>query len=183
MNIPNAITILRVLLVPFLLYFLLRGEFREALWVLLAAGISDALDGVIARRFNMMTELGALLDPLADKILIIASVLALASTGLLPRWLAALIILRDLIIMGGATAYYLRAGRLQLVPTIPGKANTFVLICTILFVLVTAAGLAHPTAWLPLLFGCSFITTIFSGVHYVVVWGQKAANIRVKGEG
>ncbi len=67
-------------------------------------------------------------------------------------------------------------------PTIPGKVNTFVLICMILVILVTAAGVTRTTAWLPAIFGCAFITTIFSGVHYVVVWGQKAANIRVKGE-
>ncbi len=182
MNIPNAISLLRVLLVPLLLSFLLHGEFRAALWVLLAAGISDALDGAIARRFNMMTELGAFLDPLADKALIIASVVALAWIGLLPRWLAALVIMRDLIIMGGAAAYYLRAGQLKMAPSIPGKVHTFVLICTVILVLITAAGLAH-TAWLPALFGCAFITTIFSGVHYVVLWGRKAANIRAKGEG
>lgn len=180
MNIPNAITVLRILLIPLWVYFLLHGEFRAALWVLLIAGISDALDGFIARRFNMMTELGAFLDPLADKALIIASVLALVWTGLLPRWLAALIILRDLIILGGAVAYYLRAGQIKMAPSLPGKVNTFVLICMILIILVTAAGMAHTAAWLPAIFGCAFITTVFSGVHYVVVWGQKAANIKSK---
>ncbi len=68
-------------------------------------------------------------------------------------------------------------------PTIPGKVNTFVLICTILLVLVTAAGMAHATAWFPGLFGCAFITTIFSGVHYIVVWSRKAAHIKAKNEG
>ncbi len=180
MNIPNAITILRILLVPLLVYFLLQGGFHAALWVLLVAGISDALDGTIARHFNMMTDLGAFLDPLADKALIIASVLALAWTGLLPSWLAVLIILRDLVIMGGAAAFYLRAGQLKMAPTIPGKVNTFVLICTILLVLVTAAGMAHATAWFPALFGCAFVTTIFSGVHYIVVWSRKAVHLKAK---
>ncbi len=183
MNIPNAITILRILLVPLLVYFLLHGEFRASLWVLLVAGISDALDGAIARHFNMMTDLGALLDPLADKALIIASVLALAWTGLLPGWLVALIILRDLVIMGGAAAYYLRAGRLEMAPSIPSKVNTFFQICLILLILVSAAGLANATGWLPALIGCTLLTTVFSGIHYVVVWSRKAANIGVKGKG
>ncbi len=178
MNVPNAITILRMMLVPVLVYFVLHGEYGAALWVLLIAGISDALDGAIARRFNLRTDLGALLDPLADKALIMASVLALAWKGLLPWWLAVVIISRDLIIIGGAIAYYLRAGQLQMAPSTPSKVNTFVQICLVLLVLLSAAGIANATRWVPLLFGCAFATTVFSGAYYVVVWGQKAAQIK-----
>ncbi len=177
MNVPNAITILRIMLVPVLVYFVLHGGYGAALWVLLIAGISDALDGAIARRFNLRTDLGALLDPLADKALIMASVPALAWKGLLPWWLAVVIISRDLIIIGGAIAYYLRAGQLQMAPSIPSKVNTFVQICLVLLVLLSAADIVRAAGWFPLLYGCAFATTIFSGTHYVVLWGQKAAKL------
>lgn len=177
MNIPNTITVLRIMLVPVLVYFLLHGEYRVAIWVLLGAGLSDALDGFIARRFNLRTELGAVLDPLADKTLIIASVLALAWGRLLPWWLAVVIAFRDLIIIGGATAYYLRAGRLEMNPSILSKLNTFVQICMVFLILGTATGMVKAAGWLPALFGCALLTTVFSGMHYIVVWGQKARKL------
>ncbi len=162
------------MLVPVLVFLLLHGEYRAAIWVLLGASLSDALDGFIARRFNLCTDLGAVLDPLADKILIIASVLVLAWGGLLPWWLAVVIAARDLIIIGGATAYYRRAGRLEMNPSIPSKLNTFVQICMVFLILGTAAGMVKAAGWLPALFGCVLFTTVFSGVHYIVVWGKKA---------
>jgi cardiolipin synthase len=181
MNIPNTITVLRILVVPFLVYLLIQGEYRASIWVLLGASLSDALDGFIARRFDLCTDLGAVLDPLADKILIIASVLAIAWGRLLPWWLAVVIAARDLIIIGGATAYYLRAGRLEMRPSIPSKLNTFVQIGMVFLVLGTAAGIVNAAGWLPLLFGCVLFTTVFSGMHYIVVWGQKAAKMKSEG--
>lgn len=177
MNIPNAITMLRIILVPVLVYLLLHGEYRAAIWVLLVAGLSDVLDGFIARRFNLCTYLGSILDPLSDKLLIVSSVLALAWQGLLPLWLTVVIVVRDLIIVGGATAYYLRAGRIEMAPSIPSKVNSFIQICLIFLVLGRAAGMTQTAGWVPLLFGCALFTTVFSGVHYVVVWGQKAKGL------
>lgn len=182
MNVPNSITVLRIMVVPVLVYLLLHGEYRAAIWVLLGASLSDGLDGFIARRFNLCTELGAVLDPLADKILIIASVLALAWGRLLPWWLAVVIAARDLIIIGGATAYYRRAGQIKMHPSIPSKLNTFVQVCMVFLVLGTAAGIVNASGWLPWLFGCTLFTTVLSGLHYIVVWGQKAARIRMKSE-
>jgi len=179
MNIPNTITVLRIMLVPALVWFLLHGEYRAAILVLLGAGLSDVLDGFIARRFNLRTELGAVLDPLADKTLIIASVLALAWAGLLPWWLAVVNAGRDLIIIGGATIYYRRAGQIKMNPSIPSKLNTFVQICVVILTLGTAAGMMKASGWLPALFGCALFTTVFSGIHYIVVWGQKGAKIRM----
>jgi cardiolipin synthase len=180
MNIPNTITILRIMVVPVLVYLLLQGEYCASIWVLLGAGLSDALDGFIARRFNLCTDLGAVLDPLADKILIIASVLALAWGRLLPWWLAFVIAARDLIIIGGATAYYRRAGRLEMSPSIPSKLNTFVQICMVFLILGIASGMVKTAGWLPALFGCALFTTVFSGMHYIVVWGQKGAALKKK---
>jgi cardiolipin synthase len=180
MNVPNAITILRIMFVPLLAYLLLHGEYRAAIWVLLVAGLTDALDGLIARRFNLCTDLGAVLDPLADKLLIITSVLALAWVRLLPGWLAIVIVARDMIIIGGATAYYLRAGQLHMNPSLPSKLNTFVQICMVLLILGRAAGMVKAASWLPVLFGCALFTTIFSGIHYIVIWGQKGAALKKK---
>lgn len=179
MNIPNTITVLRIMVVPVLVYLLLHGEYRTAIWVLLGASLSDGLDGFIARRFNLCTDLGAVLDPLADKILIIASVLALAWGRLLPWWLAVVIAARDLIIIGGATAYYRRAGQIKMNPSIPSKLNTFVQVCMVFLILGTAAGMVNASGWLPVLFGCTLLTTVFSGLHYIVVWGRKAKRLAV----
>jgi len=182
MNIPNSITILRVMLVPVLAHFLLHGNYSAAIWVLLGAGISDALDGFIARRFNQLTYLGSVLDPLADKTLIIVSACVLAWLGLLPWWLTAVIVLRDLIIIGGAIAYYLRAGAIEMTPTIPSKVNTFVQTCLIFLVLGNAAGITGVAGWLPALFGFALFTTAFSGVHYIVLWGRKGAELKTKAD-
>jgi cardiolipin synthase len=180
LNIPNTITILRLLLVPVLALLLLRGSFGAAIWVLLGAGISDALDGFIARRFNQLTYLGSVLDPLADKCLITVTVLTLSWVGLLPWWLTAVIVLRDLVIVGGAVAYYIRAGGIEMSPTIPSKVNTLVQTCLIFLVLVIATGMVQAAGWLPALFGLALFTTLFSGVHYIVLWGRRGAELKPK---
>ncbi len=183
MNLPNTITVLRILLVPLLVYLLVHGEYRRAVWVLLAAGASDALDGFLARRLNMRTELGAALDPLADKLLMVASVVALAWVRLLPWWLAVVIVGRDLVIVGGAAAYFLYAGGIEMKPSVPSKLNTVVQICLIFMTLGAASGMGQAADLLPALYGATLFTTVFSGVLYIVVWGEKAAKRKVKGEG
>jgi cardiolipin synthase (CMP-forming) len=174
MNIPNVITLIRMLLVPVLIYLLLHGDYTGALWVFLAAGVSDALDGFIAKRFNMCTRLGALLDPLADKFLLVSSVIVLALQGHLPWWLALIIVARDIIIVGGAGAFYLRSGRLDMAPSMPSKLNTFVQICLISLLIIQLSGLAQVSGWFPLLFGLVVGAALISGGHYVAVWGRKA---------
>lgn len=174
MNIPNVITLLRILLVPVLVLLLLDGNFTGALWVFLAAGVSDALDGLIAKRFNMCTRLGSLLDPLADKLLLVSSVIVLARAGHLPLWLALTIIARDIIIVGGACVCYFRIGRLEMAPSVPSKLNTFVQICLIFLIIVQQTRLVQISGWLPPLFVLAFITALVSGGHYVAVWGRKA---------
>ena len=181
MNIPDTITILRILLVPVLALLLLHGNYGAAIWVLLGAGISDVLDGFIARRFNQRTYLGSVLDPLADKCLITVTVLTLSWVGLLPWWLTAVIVLRDLVIVGGAVAYYIRAGGIEMSPTIPSKVNTLVQTCLIFLVLVNATGMVPASGWLPALFGLALFTTAFSGVHYIVLWGRRGAELKARG--
>ena len=178
MNIPNSITILRIIIVPLLVYLLINGTFTGALWLLIGAGISDALDGFIARHFRMITFLGSILDPLADKILITASALTLAWIGLFPLWLAIVICLRDLVIIVGATAYYMRAGKIEMAPTIPGKLNTFLQFLLIFLILGNAADFVRAASLLQPLFILVLLTVLFSGGHYMVVWGRKAAVLK-----
>ena len=174
MNLPNAITLLRILLVPFVAYFLGKAEYGIALWLFLAAGVSDALDGFIARRWGLCTRLGSFLDPLADKLLIISSYLVLAGTGRLPAWLAWAVIGRDLVIVGGAAAFYRRTGILEMDPSLASKLNTFVQITLVLALLANGAGLLAVGAWLPAIFLLTLATTAISGGQYVVVWGRRA---------
>jgi cardiolipin synthase len=140
------------------------------------AGISDAIDGFIARRFNMRTELGATLDPLADKILIIATVLALWRLGLLPIWLMMVIVCRDLVIAGGALTWHCAIGRVEMAPNFMSKVNTFMQVGMIFLLLVQASGMIRISSWQPFLFGLVFLTSVLSGIQYVWVWGMKAWN-------
>lgn len=173
-NLPNLLTTLRILMVPAVVHLLARGSYAPAMWLFLACGVTDALDGYIARHYGLTTQLGAILDPIADKLLIIAPVIVLASDGLLPWWLAFAIVCRDLVIVVGAGCWYRKAGRLDMAPSLPGKINTFVLIALVGLVIGQAAGLLRIASLLPLLFILSLCTTLVSGVHYVVVWGGRA---------
>lgn len=173
-NLPNLLTTLRILMVPAVVLLLARGSYAPAMWLFLACGVTDALDGYIARRYGLITQLGAILDPIADKLLIIAPVIVLATKGLLPWWLAFAIVCRDLVIVAGAGCWYRKAGRLDMAPSLPGKINTFVLIALVGIVIGNAAGLLWIAPLLPLLFVLSLCSTLFSGIHYVVVWGSRA---------
>lgn len=173
---PNAITILRVLLIPVLVYFLARQAFTYAFLVFLASGLSDLLDGFLARRFNQFSRFGAALDPLADKLTMLCAAVGLAWHGLIPLWLMLAIILRDLIIVSGAVAYHFVVGRVEMAPTLLGKANTLLEFAVIGMVLANAAAVVDTSAWLAPLFILVFLSIAASGAQYVWVWGRKAAH-------
>ncbi len=145
--IPNLISLARIMLVPMVFGALIDARFGLALALFFAAGFSDGVDGLLARRFDWHTELGAILDPIADKLLLLATFTALASVELVPLWFAAIVILRDLIIMGGAITYHFVVGDLEGRPTLVSKLNTVLLLLYVLLVLIAAAGL-FPT-WVP----------------------------------
>jgi cardiolipin synthase len=174
MNLANTLTVLRILLVPVLVWLLAQGAYGSALWVFLAAGLSDALDGFVARRFNQMTRVGAILDPVADKLIIISAVVALAWVRLVPLPLVLLVIARDVVIVGGAVCYRLLVGSVEMSPTRLSKFNTFAQLAMILTVLAQAAGLVEVPV-LPFVYGLVVITTVASAVQYVWIWGRKAA--------
>lgn len=175
MNLPNIITIFRILLVPAMIYALLRQNYSWAVAIFLVASISDALDGYIARRFNLHTRLGAILDPLADKLLVAAVVILLTWLGWLPYWLTAAILLRDLVIVSGALAYHKLIGPVEVKPSYLSKFNTAAQFILIVLVLAEAARWLALGPVLTAGFVLIFASTVLSGLDYVWRWSRRAA--------
>ncbi len=122
--IPNLISILRLLLVPVIIGLIANGEWRLAFYGFIAAGLSDALDGYIARAYDLRTELGAHLDPLADKVLLVSTFVTLGLLGLFPVWLVILVVTRDVMIVGGILLAWLLGAPMAMKPVALSKLNT-----------------------------------------------------------
>ncbi|MHB1320475.1 MAG: CDP-alcohol phosphatidyltransferase family protein [Acidithiobacillus ferrivorans] len=172
MNLPNLLTLLRLFLVPVIFYALAKELFVVALLIFLAAAITDALDGWIARHYHLQTRLGAILDPLADKLLVVTTVITLTWLQRIPLWVTVAIISRDLLIVGGSLLYLLLIGKFSIHPTLLSKWNTALQFVVIVLVLLLAAGHWH----VPLLpmFALVFLMAVMSGGQYVWVWSRKA---------
>ncbi|MBM3358140.1 MAG: hypothetical protein FJY54_10490 [Betaproteobacteria bacterium] len=175
LTVPNAITLLRVLLIPLIAYCIVSGAYGAAFAGLMAAGASDLLDGFIARRLKQFSRIGAMLDPLADKLTILTAVVLLAWHELIPVWLAAAIVVRDAVIVSGAVAYHFVVGRVEIAPTPLSKVNTFLEFGVVAAVLASAAEIVDAGSALPVLFLVLLLTVAGSGLQYVWVWGWKAA--------
>jgi cardiolipin synthase len=169
LNLPNLLTLLRIGAIPLFLILLTDERYTEALLVFVVAGVTDSLDGAIARLTNSHTALGAYIDPLADKLLLLSSFLILAFLGFVPRWLAILVISRDIIILlGFAVLYFITGHSITVRPTLVGKASTFFQLFTVILTLIAL----HNPAWrFPLLWHASLIlaggTVILSGFQYL----------------
>jgi cardiolipin synthase len=178
-HLPNLVTILRMLLVVPLCWLIDKGQYEGALVIAAVAGFSDAVDGFLAKHYGWQTWIGGILDPIADKLLLMAAFLWLAFAGDVPQWLAALVIGRDLVIVGGAIAYYGLIGRFDASPTLLSKVTTVV---QIVFVLVELVRLSHwiemPESVRSAAIGITAALTIASGMHYVVVWSARAWRTR-----
>lgn len=172
-NPANVITLLRLLAAPAVGWLLESGRYAAAFWLFLAAALSDGIDGFLARRFGWATPLGALLDTLTDKALGITTLLLLTWQDLIPWWVTGAIVLRDAVIVLGALVYRSLAGRLDIQPTWLGKTNTFLEFALLCVVLARAAQLLPLAGLAELLFVVVFVTTVGSGLHYVVVWGRR----------
>ncbi|PWC82399.1 CDP-alcohol phosphatidyltransferase [Azospirillum sp. TSH100] len=171
MSVPNIITFLRIVAVPAAMYMILTGRMEWAFALFVAAGLSDALDGAIARMFRARTVLGGYLDPLADKALIVGVYVALAWVGTIPLWLAMMVVFRDIMIIGGVILLFTLKETLAMQPLYISKVNTVVQIA------LAAAVLAPPAFGLPdvhlygwelvdlLVYACT-VTTVLSGVLY-----------------
>lgn len=173
---PNAISLLRIALVAPILMMILEGSFGWALALFGLAGFSDGVDGYLAKRFDWHTRLGALLDPVADKLLVAGTFMTLAYTQHIPVWLAAIVILRDVIIVTGATAYNFIVGPVQGEPTRISKLNTALQLLFLLFVL-SRAGFGWPDEIAITVLGASIlVTVVISGIDYVWSWSRRARN-------
>jgi cardiolipin synthase len=170
MSIPNLITLARILLVPVLVWAIIAGEMRLAFLLFLTAGISDAIDGFLAKRFGMATELGGYLDPLADKVLIVSIYVALGITGALPAWLVILVVSRDIMIVGAVILSWLVAHPVAMRPLPVSKLNT---VAQIVFATLKLASLALGFSAEPVLkamMGLVVVLTLLSIAFYLREW-------------
>ncbi len=167
---------LRILLVlPFALAVYER-EFTLAFVVFFVAGLSDAIDGFLARQFNWHSRFGAIADPLADKLLLMTAYLMLAWIGEIPLWLAALVLGRDLIIVGGALLYHYVVSEYAIKPSFWGKLCTALQIVFVLLVIIDLAFYVLPEVVRTIAAWSVVAATLLSGAHYLWVWGRKAAH-------
>lgn len=165
-NIPNMLTLLRILLTPLFAICLLRHLLAPALLVFAVASLTDALDGMVARIFSQKTTLGAYLDPVADKLLLATGIITLAIQGLIPSWLAVIIITRDIIILCGVALLNIMRRDFMVKPSLLSKATTLSQIAVVMTVLASESlhGLGQI---MPLLFWGAAATTAFSGLQYI----------------
>jgi len=173
-DIPNIISLLRIALVFPIVYLLIQQEFNYALIIFFIAGASDALDGYLAKRNNWTSRLGSILDPLADKLLLVFCYLVMGWLGYIPLWLVIAVMARDVIIIVGAIAYHELIGQYEMEPTWLSKANTFFQIILILTLVFSLGIYELPERWITILIYTVATTTLISGVNYIWVWGRRA---------
>lgn len=166
LNLPNILTLARILLTPLFIICLIKGTYQGALLVFALAGVTDGLDGLIARLFNQKTSLGAYLDPIADKLLLVSAFVTLAIQGMIPAWLAVVVISRDVLIMIGIAILEISRVSYEIRPSMVSKCTTAAQLATIFLLLLSiqTATLAHallPVYWL------TTALSIGSGLHYV----------------
>ena len=176
LNIPNGITVFRIFLVPVVVWLIIADQMQWAFYALFLAGLTDALDGYLAKKFGLLTELGAYLDPIADKALLVSIYIVLGISGHLPVWLVIAVVSRDLLIIGGIMLSWMLERPVRLRPLFVSKANTAFQI--VLAGLVVAdvgfelglAGLTQIMVWI------TGLLTVLSAAVYLVMWSRHMAN-------
>ncbi len=170
MSIANFITLGRLFSVPLAIWLVLDGAMGAAFWIFVAAGVSDAVDGYVAKHFNQRSRLGSLLDPLADKVLLISMYVTLGVAGELPSWLVILVVFRDVLIIGG---FLLATAVAQPIPTQPlaiSKLNTALQIMLVAVVLGRLGLGVEDWGATTVLIYVVALTTVLSGGGYLVRW-------------
>lgn len=170
MNIPNSLTLIRILLVPLVVYLILTGESHVAFWIFIVAGVTDGLDGFLAKRFDWKTELGAYLDPLADKLLLVSIYIVLGLVSAIPVWLVIAVVTRDILIVGAVLLSWVLDRAVRVQPLMVSKANTLfqiVLAALVLGDISFSLGLGQIIAYLVWLTGG---LTVVSAGAYLVSW-------------
>ena len=178
-HIPNALCILRMLLVVPVAWLLVTDNYRLTLATFVFAAATDGLDGFLAKRFGWTSELGKILDPLADKILLVGVFITLAALGVVPLWLAATAVGRDVTITVGAITYkwLYGYGALQGRPTPISKLNTLFQILYLVLVVASRAYDFTPQIAITVLGALVFVTTVVSGMDYVITYSRRAIEV------
>lgn len=179
-SVPNLISLGRLLSAPFAVWLILAGNLAVCFWVFLAAALSDVADGLVAKRFGAKTELGAYLDPLADKVLLVSVYVTLGHPGYLPVWLVIMVVFRDVLIVGGAALYHLLTRSLTMEPLVISKFNTaaqFALAATVLGTRGLGIDDAGAVAALTYLVAA---TTLASGAAYLLAWTRRAREMETR---
>lgn len=172
---PNLLCIFRMLLVYPTAHGILQGHYSTVLALFLVAAFTDGLDGFLAKRFDWSSELGKHLDPLADKMLMVSVFVCLSIAGLVPWWLTAIVLLRDVVIIAGAIVYRTLFGALHGRPTVPSKFNT---LCQIAFCVAVISKAAYGWPTEPFIVAAGalvLVTTTVSGIDYVMTYSRRAA--------
>jgi cardiolipin synthase len=171
---PNLLTLARICLAPFLVAAILEGRFELSFYLFLAAGLTDALDGALARLLKQRTMLGQYLDPVADKLLLSTLFLVLMHMGLIPVRVTVMVFGRDVGILVVAALLYAAAGRREFIPSIFGKANTFAQIAAVAAVLLHQLTAARWVAEVRMIaLGATMVLTVVSGLHYAWVVSRR----------
>jgi cardiolipin synthase len=174
LNIPNTITLGRLLAVPVTIWLILNNLNLAAFWLFVVAGVSDAIDGYLAKRWDQVTEFGKYLDPLADKALLVSIYITLGVQGHLESWLVIMVVFRDVMIVGAVILYQTMVRRLEMNPLIISKVNTLAQIVLAALVLGSRGFDVDTGLFFELMIGIVTMTTVISGLSYLgVVMGQK----------
>tara|TARA_R110002050_G_scaffold71891_3_gene154651 strand:+ start:34894 stop:35451 length:558 start_codon:yes stop_codon:yes gene_type:complete len=173
-QLPNLISLLRIILVIPVVWALVTANFFIALVLFAVAGFSDALDGFLAKHYHWESRLGSILDPLADKLLLVASFATLTWLGFLPHWLLWMVLGRDVLIVAGALAYHYLVGKFELLPLWSSKINTALQISLVLLVIFQQQGLFDAQQWITIMVWLVVASIVNSGSEYLIVWGVRA---------
>ena len=176
LNIPNLITLGRIFAVPVLVWLVLIQKFDLAFWLFILAGISDGLDGYLAKKMNAYTRIGAFLDPIADKFMLVSIFVILGVQGFLPIWLVIMGVFRDVGIVVGASLLEVVTHKLEMAPNFSSKINTTVQIILAAFVLgIQGLEVVHMDVFVDVLVYGTALTTMWSGAIYLYQWGNTIA--------
>lgn len=182
MTIPNLITTIRIILTPIFVIYIINDELISGLIVLVISGLSDGIDGMVARLFNQKSKLGAYLDPLADKIILISAFITLSIRHMLPAWLTVMVISRDILILMGISIMFLNGMKIKIKPAVSSKITTCLQFITLISILAKDY-LAGFGSYYPYLFYVTALFTIISFLQYTHQWFKLTGDAKDSAEG
>jgi cardiolipin synthase len=180
LSIPNIITLGRIILVPVIVWAIASNQMEIAFAIFVIAGVSDAIDGFLAKRFNMTSELGALLDPLADKALLVSIYVALGIWGAMPRWIVILVVSRDIMIVTAVIVSWLFGKPVPMKPLMVSKLNTAAQVALAATILASLGFGFKPMPYDLVLMGLVTVFTLVSVSLYLVEWVRHMSTIEAK---